>query len=113
MSDNPERFSRSSFEDFVSNVTINVVLAPIALFVLVMLLGGLAVLAFGKNSDWGMFPKMLVAVGVPALVISAVTNVRVGNTIFILWYCLFWGVLAIGFFGTIIYAAFSNYFDLF
>lgn len=108
-----EPMNRRNLESFVSNVGVNVFLAPIALFVLVCLLGGLVVAAFGKNSDWGQLPKILVGIGVPALVIAAVSNVRIGNTIFILWYCLFWGSIAIGFLGTIVYAAFKDYFELF
>lgn len=113
MSNSPERFSRSSLENFVANVTVNVLLAPIALLVLVALLGGLVVAAFGKNSDWGLIPKILVGIGIPTLVIAAVSNVRVGNTIFIIWYCLFWGAAGIALFGSIFYFAFTDYLELF
>lgn len=107
-----ENFKEGISRD-VPNIAVNMVLAPISLFVLVCLLGGLVAEVFGKNSDWGPIPRILVAVGVPTLVIAAVSNVRIGNAIFIIWYCLFWGSIAIGFLGTIIYASFKNYFELF
>jgi len=108
-----EPMNRRILESFINSVTVNVILAPISLFVLVCLLGGLVAEVFGKNSDWGLIPRLLVGIGVPTLVIAAVSNVRIGNIIFILWYCLFWGAIAIGFLGTIIYAAFTDYLELF
>lgn len=108
-----EPINRRSLESFIDNVTVNVILAPISLFVLVCILGGLVAEVFGKNSDWGLIPKILVGIGVPTLVIAAVSNVRIGNTIFIIWYCLFWGTVGIALFGSICYFAFTDYLELF
>ena len=104
---------RKNLENAITDLGVNVILAPLALFVLVIGLFGLVALAFGKDSDWGLIPKVLVAIGVPTILYCLFFYPRIGNTIIIVWICILYGSLAIGFFGTIIWWCFKDYFALF
>lgn len=109
--------TKAKLEREISNFAVNSILSPIALLALVILLLMLIPLAFGSDSNWGIIPKAMVGVGVPALIIASLINKRVGNTVFLIWYVVFWlgiwGVVAYFFFIPIIKWSFGGYMDLF
>lgn len=116
----PEKQKESTkikVEREISNFAVNSILSPIALLALVILLLMLFPLAFGSDSDWGLLPKALVGVGVPALVIASLINKRIGNAVFLIWYVAFWlgiwGVVVYYFLYPIIKWSFSGYMELF
>ena len=109
--------TKAKVERELSDFAVNSLLSPIALLALVIFLLMLFPLAFGSDSDWGIITKALVGVGVPALVIASLINKQIGNTVFLIWYVVFWlgvvGIFAYFFFIPIIKWSFSGYMDLF
>lgn len=71
--------------DFLGALLINQIVAPIALFLLVMTLVALVLLAFGKGEFFGQTGKFVVGIFIPLFIVLCLRFKRFGNAVFVGW----------------------------
>lgn len=82
----------SRFFDYLHALAINQVVAPLALFLLIMTLAALVLLTFGKIEFFGQSGELVVGVVMPLFIILCLFFKRFGNAVFVIWVYLLYVV---------------------
>jgi len=75
----------SAFFEYLGAMLINQIVAPLALFLLVMTLVALVLLTFGKIEIFGQTGKLAVGIAVPLFILLCLRFKRFGNAVFVGW----------------------------